>query len=60
MKKPFTTSDLKINGQDVMQTLDIKPGKKIGEILQKLFEEVLEDASKNSKEYLLKKVNEIG
>lgn len=60
LKKPFTISDLKINGLDVMKTLDLKPGKKVGEILQKLFEEVLEDVSKNNKEYLLKKVSEIG
>lgn len=59
LKKPFTVSDLKINGQDVMKTLNIKPGRKVGEILQKLFEEVLEDASKNKSDYLLKRVAEL-
>ena len=53
LKKPFSISDLKINGNDVMKTLGIKPGPEIGEILQKLFEEVLEDSSKNNKKYLL-------
>lgn len=56
LKKPFSISDLKVNGHDVMEILNIKPGPKVGEILQKLFEEVSEDSSKNSKEYLLKRI----
>ncbi len=56
LKKPFSISDLKINGNDVMKELDIKSGPKVGEILQKLFEEVLEDSSKNNREYLLDKI----
>ncbi len=59
LKKPFSLSDLKVNGNDVMEILKIKPGPKVGEILQKLFEEVLEDASKNNKEYLLKRLQEL-
>jgi hypothetical protein len=39
-----------------MKELNIKPGPKVGEILQKLFEEVLEDSAKNSREYLLKRI----
>jgi tRNA nucleotidyltransferase/poly(A) polymerase len=42
-----------------MKELNIKPGPKIGEILQKLFEETDEDLSLNTKEYLLKRVKEI-
>jgi len=56
LKKPFSISDLKVNGNDVMETLKIKPGPKVGEILQKLFEEVLEDSSKNTREYLLGRI----
>ncbi len=56
LQKPFSITDLKVNGKDVMEILHIEPGKKVGEILQKLFEEVLEDASKNNREYLLEKV----
>ncbi len=55
---PFSIKDLAINGQDVMQELKMKPGPKIGEILQKLFEEVDEDLGKNDREYLLKRINE--
>lgn len=56
LQKPFSISDLKVNGKDVMETLGITPGPKVGEVLQKLFEEVLEDASKNNREYLLEKI----
>ena len=59
LQKPFSISDLKINGQDVMETLNIKPGPKVGEILQKLFEEVAEDDSKNNREYLLKQIKRL-
>ena len=56
---PFSINDLAIDGNDIMKELDIKPGPKIGEILQKLFEEVDEDLSKNTKEYLIKRTNEL-
>ncbi|MEK7185998.1 MAG: CCA tRNA nucleotidyltransferase [Patescibacteria group bacterium] len=56
---PFSINDLAIDGNDVMKILEIKPGPKIGEILQKLFEEVDEDLSKNTKEYLTQKVKEL-
>jgi tRNA nucleotidyltransferase (CCA-adding enzyme) len=53
---PFSINDLAIDGRDVMHELDMKPGPKIGEILQKLFEEVDEDLEKNNREYLLKRI----
>ena len=56
---PFSINDLAIDGNDIMKELKIKPGPKIGEILQKLFEEVDEDLSKNAKEYLLKRLKEL-
>lgn len=59
LKKPFSITDLKINGKDVMQALNIKPGPEVGKILNKLFEEVLEDASKNNKAYLLDRIRQI-
>jgi putative nucleotidyltransferase with HDIG domain len=57
---PFSINDLAIDGNDIMNELKLKPGPKIGEILQKLFEEVDEDLSKNNKDYLSKKVLELG
>ena len=51
-----SVKDLKVDGNDVMKTLHIKPGPKVGEILNKLFEEILEEPSKNEKELLLKRI----
>jgi tRNA nucleotidyltransferase/poly(A) polymerase len=55
----FSVNDLVIDGNDIMKELKIKPGPKIGEILQKLFQEVEEDLSKNNKEFLLKRIQEL-
>src|SRR3990167_9168671 len=59
LKKPFTVADLKINGNDVMKALNIKPGPEVGRILNELFEEVADDKTKNTKEYLLKRLTEL-
>lgn len=56
---PFSINDLAIDGNDIMKELGIKPGPQIGKLLQALFEEVDEDLSKNTKDYLLKRVKEI-
>ncbi len=53
-KEPFSIRDLKINGNDVMKTLKIKPGPKVGNILEKLFEKVISKEISNEKEGLLK------
>src|SRR3990167_2621563 len=59
LKKPFTIKELKVNGRDVMEILKIKPGPKVGEVLNKLFQEVLEDASKNNREYLMGRIKKL-
>lgn len=56
LTKPFTVADLKVNGDDVMKILKIKPGPKVGEVLKKLFDEVADDSAKNNREYLLSKI----
>lgn len=43
----FKISDLKINGNDIMELLEIKPCKTVGNILNALFEEVLNEEIKN-------------
>lgn len=53
-KQPFSIKDLKVNGKDVMEALGIEPGPKVGEILEKLFNEVVEKKVENEKEVLLK------
>lgn len=50
---------LKINGSDLMKELGIKPGPKIGAILDVLLSEVIEDASKNNKKYLLEQAKKL-
>lgn len=56
---PFSINDIAIDGNDIMKELDMLPGKHVGEILQKLFEEVDEDLSRNTKEYLIKRLHEL-
>lgn len=51
-KQPFQIKDLKIDGNDVMKILKIKPGRQVGEILQKLFDQVIEGKTKNEKQVL--------
>ncbi|MFH1561112.1 MAG: HD domain-containing protein [Patescibacteria group bacterium] len=55
-KQPFSIKDLKIDGNDIMKILKIKPGPEIGKILKTLFEEVEEDKDKNTKECLTERV----
>ena len=57
---PLSVKDLKIDGNDVMKILKMHPGPKVGKILQELFEEITDDSSKNTKEYLTKRVRELG
>ncbi|HEX8966019.1 MAG TPA: CCA tRNA nucleotidyltransferase [Patescibacteria group bacterium] len=56
---PFSINDLAVDGTDIMKELNMKPGKEVGVVLQKLFEEVDEDLSKNNRDYLLKRISEI-
>lgn len=55
---PFSITDLKIDGNDVMKELGLKPGPEIGKILNAIFEEVDEGKLKNEKEVLLEKLKE--
>lgn len=57
---PFSINDLKVDGKDIMKILNIGPGPKVGQILQKLFEEVDEDLKLNKREYLEKRIKELG
>ncbi len=58
-KQPFSVTDLKINGKDVMEILGINPGPKVGEVLNKIFEEVVEKKIENEREKLLKRIDKI-
>jgi putative nucleotidyltransferase with HDIG domain len=50
---PFSITDLKITGHDVMKELGIKPGPQIGDILKTVFEEVDDGKIENKRELLL-------
>ncbi len=55
-KQPFSVKDLKIDGNDVMKILNIKPGRKVGETLAKIFAEVEKDPKLNEREVLLEMI----
>ena len=58
-KQPFSVTDLKISGNDVIKTLNIRPGPLVGKILNQLLEEVVENKITNKKNYLLKRIKTI-
>ncbi|TXH02186.1 MAG: HD domain-containing protein [Candidatus Moraniibacteriota bacterium] len=57
--EPLSLKDMVVDGSDVMRILNIKPSRKIGEILNTLFEEIIDDSSRNNKEYLEKRILEL-
>lgn len=59
MRAPLSVTALKINGEDLMQLLKIKPSPKVGHILHMLFDEVLDDPNRNTKKYLEEKAQEL-
>ncbi len=58
-KDPMDTTMLKIDGNDIMELTGLKSGREIGVILNALLEDVLEDPSLNTEEYLTKRVKEL-
>ena len=58
LKDPVSVQMLKINGHDLME-LGEKPSIRMSWILHALLEEVLEDPSKNTKEYLISRAKEL-
>jgi len=59
-KDPISVKMLKINGEEVMKTLNIQPSPKVGMILDILFEDVLKEPKNNDKAYLSKRLSELG
>lgn len=57
-KEAFSLKDLKIDGYDVMHKLNLKPGPKIGKILNKILELVMKDPDENERVNLLIKLKE--
>ncbi|OGZ61464.1 MAG: hypothetical protein A2932_01655 [Candidatus Spechtbacteria bacterium RIFCSPLOWO2_01_FULL_46_10] len=59
-KDPISVGMLKVRGDDVMKALNIKASPKVGQILDILLDEVLDEPAKNVKEYQLKRVEALG
>jgi len=56
---PISVKMLKVSGNDIMKELQIEPGPKVGLILNSLLAVVLEDPTKNEKEFLVEKAREL-
>jgi poly(A) polymerase/tRNA nucleotidyltransferase (CCA-adding enzyme) len=52
LREPISVKMLKINGDRIMELSGEKPGKRLGYILHALLEEALDDASRNTVEYM--------
>ena len=56
---PISAKMLKVDGNELMKELSIEPGPKVGLILNSLLAEVVDDPSKNTKDYLKQKIHEL-
>lgn len=52
LRDPISVGQLAIDGNFLMKELHVKPGPRMGWILNAMLEEVLDDPTKNTKEYL--------
>jgi hypothetical protein len=56
---PISVKQLKVDGNFLIKDIGIKPGPRMGWILNSLLEEVLENPEKNTVEYLKNKAKEL-
>ena len=59
LRDPISVKMLKTDGQHIMEKFHMKPGPKIGYILNALLEEVLDDSQRNTREYLDTRTEEL-
>jgi len=59
-KDPISVKMIKASGKDVMEILKIEPGPRVGQVLDILLGEVLEDPKKNKRKYLLARIKDLG
>lgn len=59
-RDPISVKMLALKGDDIIKSLDIAPGPKIGKILNILLDEVLDDPENNTKEWLGQRARELG
>jgi hypothetical protein len=56
---PLTAGQLAIDGHDLQRELDLEPGPRIGRVLDRLMEAVLDDPDRNRPDALLRLAREI-
>ncbi len=54
-KDPLAVKDLALKGDDLLAA-GVRPGPEVGETLERLLAEVLEDPTRNTRDYLLSRV----
>ncbi|TSC70570.1 MAG: poly(A) polymerase [Parcubacteria group bacterium Gr01-1014_46] len=59
LRDPISVGMLKIDGKKIMEITKITPGPKVGFTLHALLEEVLDDPTKNTEEYLENRAKEL-
>lgn len=57
---PISPQMIKVNGKNIMEALDIEPGPKIGQILDVLLGQILNEPKLNDKDYLLAEIRRLG
>lgn len=58
-RDPISPRMLKIDGNDIMSILGVKPGPKVGLVISALMNEVLDDPKKNDTGYLTERASEL-
>lgn len=59
LRDPVSVKQLKIDGEYMIKTLAMKPGRRMGWMLHTLLDEVLEDPKKNTLEFLSERVRDL-
>ncbi len=59
LRSPLSVTMLALNGNDLMNEFHVNPGPRLGWILNTLLEEVLDDDTRNTREYLGTRVTEL-
>ncbi len=59
LRDPISVGMLKVDGKGVMEVTGEKPGPRLGWLLHALLEEVLDDPTKNTEDYLHTKIKEL-
>lgn len=60
LRDPISPKMLVINGETLITEFHMKPGRRMGWILHALLEEVIDDPTKNTREYMNVRVEELG